>query len=95
MKITEAQAYRLRALSAELEAARANAMLAAAAVDAAFRTLGLDPTQHAVVTREGSLPLGTVILASTGQPVDDECAASEIVPIAARAPRVYGIHRGS
>lgn len=90
MRVTELQAYKLRALSAELEAARANALLAAAAVDAALRSFGLDPTQHVVVMREGSMPIGTVILASTGQPVVDKPAPAPVAPRRPRAGMVTG-----
>ncbi len=69
MRLTEAQANKLRALSAELEAARLNAQIAALALDAEFRSHGLDPSQHAVVTRDGGLPIGTVVSTATGQPI--------------------------
>lgn len=86
MKLTEAQAYKIRALSAELEAARAKERLATERLNAAFRACGLDPSLHAVVMRDGeSLPVGTVLLASTGQPLADKPAPAGV---AQRAPRV-------
>lgn len=77
MKIGQAEAYLLRAVSAEAQAQQLSAEIAKQGVLQAFAQFGLDPQRHAVVTHDGGPhPVGTVLDARTGQPVHDPPAQS-------------------
>lgn len=89
MKLSEADAYRLRALAAEATLAQAQAQQAVLALTSAFTALGLDSAKHGVVSRETpEHPIGTVIDLATGRPFEPPPAPPQEPAYASRAPKV-------
>lgn len=86
MIVSEADAYRIRAMAAELTALKLQVQIAAKELADAFATLGLDPATHGIVSRENAgHPVGTVLDATTGQPL---ATPEPGAPYMSRAPKV-------